>query len=103
MNLDEFDNDLYFAGLFHKVILQSGVVLSPWAFNECMDHGFRLAKKLGKTTSDPKVAYEFLKTIDAKILTKNAQWALRTEEVNISIFYYNMNYISSLIRYMCKY
>ncbi|KYN36171.1 Carboxylesterase 3 [Trachymyrmex septentrionalis] len=71
-------------GLFHKVILQSGVVLSPWAFNECMDHGFRLAKKLGKTTSDPKVAYEFLKTIDAKILTKNAQWALRTEEERLS-------------------
>lgn len=72
------------------MISQSGVVLNPWAFNEWTDHGFRLAKKLGKTTSDPKVAYEFLKTIDAKILVKNEQWPLRTEEVNISIFYYNI-------------
>ncbi|XP_018367857.1 PREDICTED: esterase E4-like [Trachymyrmex cornetzi] len=71
-------------GLFHKVISQSGVVLNPWAFNECTDHGFRLAEKLGKTTSDPKVAYEFLKTIDAKILIKNAQWPLRTEEERLS-------------------
>jgi len=71
-----------------------------------MDHDFRLAKKLGKTTSDPKLAYEFLKIIDAEILTKNVQWSLRTEEVNISIFYYNINYISILasilIRYMNK-
>ncbi|KYM97319.1 Esterase FE4 [Cyphomyrmex costatus] len=71
-------------GLFHKVISQSGVALNPWAFHEWTDHGFRLAKKLGKATSDPKVAYEFLKTIDAKILTKNSQWPLRTEEEKLS-------------------
>ncbi|KYN16377.1 PREDICTED: juvenile hormone esterase-like [Trachymyrmex cornetzi] len=71
-------------GLFHKVIAQSGVASNPWAFHEWTDHGFRLAKKLGKATSDPKVAYEFLKTIDAKILTENSQWPICTEAERLS-------------------
>ena len=54
-----------------------------------LDTGFMLAKKLGKETSDPKVAYEFLKTVDAKTLIKNSLWAINTESVNSSIFYYN--------------
>jgi len=65
---------------------------------------FGLPKNLEKQR--PKLAYEFLKIIDAEILMKNVQWSLRTEEVNISIFYYNINYISILasilIRYMNK-
>ncbi|XP_018054571.1 PREDICTED: esterase E4-like isoform X1 [Atta colombica] len=71
-------------GLFHKIIVQSGVILNPWAFNEVMDTGFRLAKKLGKETSDPKVAYEFLKTVDAKTLIKNSLWAINTESEKLS-------------------
>ncbi|KAG5320737.1 ESTE Esterase, partial [Pseudoatta argentina] len=71
-------------GLFHKIIAQSGVILNPWAFNEEMDTGFRLAKKLGKETSDPKVAYEFLKTVDAKTLIKNSLSAISTESERLS-------------------
>ncbi|XP_011056898.1 PREDICTED: esterase E4-like [Acromyrmex echinatior] len=71
-------------GLFHKIIAQSGVILNPWAFNEVMDTGFKLAKKLGKETSDPKVAYEFLKTVDAKTLIKNSLWAISTESERLS-------------------
>ncbi|KAL6257872.1 hypothetical protein P5V15_011470 [Pogonomyrmex californicus] len=69
-------------GLFHKAISQSGVVANPWTLtewtNKAMNKGFQLAEKLGKTTSDPKVAYEFLKTIDAKKLLK-ASRSLITE------------------------
>jgi carboxylesterase type B len=74
-------------GLFHKVIAQSGVISNPWAFTEWTDGtntSFRLAKKLGKATSDPKVAYEFLKTIDAKKLMEVSQTPLNTEEERLN-------------------
>ncbi|XP_018304144.1 esterase E4-like [Mycetomoellerius zeteki] len=71
-------------GLFHKVISQSGVISNPWAFNEWSDVGFRLAKKLGKETSDPKVAYEFLKTRAARTLTMNSQRSIFTEAERLS-------------------
>ncbi|TGZ32458.1 Carboxylesterase [Temnothorax longispinosus] len=71
-----------FTGLFHKAISQSGVIRCPWAFTEQQLHsekGFRLAEKLGKATADPKVAYEFLKTIDAKKLIETERKFLLTE------------------------
>ncbi|XP_011704230.1 PREDICTED: juvenile hormone esterase-like isoform X2 [Wasmannia auropunctata] len=71
-------------GLFHKVIAQSGVVANPWAFVEKPSAGFRMAEKLGNATSDPKIAYEFLKTIDAKTLTETSQVSLPTEEERLS-------------------
>ncbi|EFN68476.1 Carboxylesterase UNQ440/PRO873-like protein [Camponotus floridanus] len=71
-------------GLFHKAISQSGTVLCPWAFTEpkscSTNKGFLLAKKLGKVTEDPKVVYEFFKTIDAKKLIEVEQKFLRTEK-----------------------
>ncbi|XP_071574398.1 juvenile hormone esterase isoform X2 [Temnothorax nylanderi] len=70
-------------GLFHKAISQSGVAANPWALtewtNKAMNRSFQLAEKLGKATSDPKVAYEFLKTIDAKKLIKTAHKFLATQ------------------------
>jgi len=47
--------------------------MNPWAFNEwsskeIYSNGFRLAEKFGMKTTDPKAAYDFLKTIDAKKL-----------------------------------
>ncbi|KAL0113970.1 hypothetical protein PUN28_011347 [Cardiocondyla obscurior] len=75
-------------GLFHKIIAQSGVIMNPWALSEWSKEtntSFRLAKKLGKTTSDPKIAYEFLKTIDAKKLVEVSQTPLNTEEEKMSI------------------
>ncbi|XP_018403763.1 PREDICTED: esterase FE4-like [Cyphomyrmex costatus] len=71
-------------GLFHKIIAQSGVILNPWAFYDQTDAGFRLAKKLGKDTSDPKVAYEFLKRVDAKLLIDNSLFAIATESERLS-------------------
>ncbi|XP_011706494.1 PREDICTED: uncharacterized protein LOC105461683, partial [Wasmannia auropunctata] len=44
-----------------------------------MNRAFRLAEILGKATADPKVAYEFLKTIDAKKLIETEQKCLLTE------------------------
>ncbi|XP_077262541.1 esterase FE4-like, partial [Temnothorax americanus] len=70
-------------GLFHKAISQSGVITNPWAFDDWTNNetilGFKLVEKLGKATSDPKVAYEFLKTIDAKKLIETEQKSLLSE------------------------
>jgi len=38
-----------------------------------LNKGFQLAEKLGKATADPKVAYEFLKTIDVKKLIETEE------------------------------
>lgn len=74
--------------MFHKAISQSGVVTNPWAFieltNKATNKGFQLAAYFGKATSDPKVAYELLKTIDARKLRK-AEQKLLTKTVNIYI------------------
>lgn len=75
---------LYFTGLFHKAISQSGVATNPVSWTEkafAVSKGFELAEKLGKVTTDPKVAYEFLKTIDAKKLVKVQQNAVFPREV----------------------
>ncbi|XP_011705300.1 PREDICTED: juvenile hormone esterase-like [Wasmannia auropunctata] len=86
-------------GLFHKAIPQSGVARCPWAFTEkSMNKGFRFAEKLGKATADPKVAYEFLKTIDAKKLIDTEQNSLLTQaerEQNSLIFTPSMDRESS--------
>ncbi|XP_067205739.1 juvenile hormone esterase-like isoform X2 [Linepithema humile] len=70
-------------GLFHKAISQSGVATNPWAFTEreppSTNKGFQLAEKLGKVTTDAKVAYEFLKKIDAKKLRLVEQKTLTTK------------------------
>ncbi|XP_025993146.1 esterase E4 isoform X2 [Solenopsis invicta] len=68
--------------LFHKAISQSGVMRCPWGYTEqsaSMNKSFRLAEKLGKVTTNPKVAYEFLKTIDAKKLIETQEKFLSTK------------------------
>jgi len=52
-----------------------------------MNKGFQLAEKLGKATSDPRVAYEFLKTIDAKKLIETTRKFFAIKTVNILIDY----------------
>ncbi|EZA55883.1 hypothetical protein DMN91_010858 [Ooceraea biroi] len=74
-------------GLFHKAISQSGVAINPWAFNEWtseVNTGLLFAEKLGKVTTDPKIACEFLKSIDAKELIKTEQIFL-SENKNLAI------------------
>ncbi|XP_011632339.1 juvenile hormone esterase-like [Pogonomyrmex barbatus] len=80
---NHYINLFVITGLFHKAISQSGVMACPWAFTEREPHtknrGFLLAEKLGKPTTDPKVAYEFLKTIDAKKLIETQEKSLLSE------------------------
>lgn len=87
---------MYTPGLFHKAILQSGAATNPWAFTErqspSMNKGFQLAEKLGKTTTNAKVAYEFLKKIDAEKLIQTEQQDLLTKEVRFfKLLYVNIN------------
>ncbi|XP_039310191.1 esterase E4 [Solenopsis invicta] len=78
----------YAKGLFHKVIAQSGVATNTWAITEwtdkTMNPGFQLAEKLGKTTSDPKIAYEFLKTRDAKEVIQGSRMLFDTRAERLS-------------------
>lgn len=93
---------MYVPGLFHKAISQSGVATNCWAFTEreppSTNKGFQLAEKLGKATTDAKVAYEFLKKIDAKKLRFVEQKNLLTEIVsffeNFMIILIRLQYIS---------
>ncbi|KYM98243.1 Esterase E4, partial [Cyphomyrmex costatus] len=102
-------------GLFHKAISQSGVATCPWAFTEKKSHlmkSFQLAKQLGKTTTDPKVAYEFLKTVDAEKLVETERKSLLTETEKLQyrlIFTPTLDYESSnpffpedLKTFMCR-
>ncbi|XP_008216259.1 esterase FE4 isoform X1 [Nasonia vitripennis] len=53
-------------GLFHKAIAQSGVISNPWAHIQSnKEHGYSLAKELGKDCSKPLEAIEFLRTVSA--------------------------------------
>ncbi|XP_011630104.1 esterase E4-like [Pogonomyrmex barbatus] len=76
-------------GLFHKAIAHSGVVVNPWAYDDLMTKdtmlGFDLVKKLGKITLDPKVAYEFLKTVDAKLLIETEKQSLKSKSLKSPI------------------
>ncbi|XP_012528299.1 esterase E4 isoform X2 [Monomorium pharaonis] len=87
-------------GLFHKIIAQSGVATNPWVLtewkNKTTNKSFQLAEKLGKTTSDPKVAYEFLKTIDAKKLIENSYMLFAAERLSFELhFTPSLDYESS--------
>ncbi|XP_048515845.1 esterase FE4-like isoform X3 [Athalia rosae] len=51
-------------GLFHKGIVESGVVLNPWAnIEETVSHARRLVSMLGRDLTDPKEIVEFLRTV----------------------------------------
>ncbi|KOC67535.1 Esterase FE4 [Habropoda laboriosa] len=54
-------------GLFHKAILQSGVLTSPWSYNQSRpDRCFKLASLLGKNSTDPEEVVKFLRTLPVK-------------------------------------
>lgn len=79
------DYEINISGLFHKAIAESGVVSNYWSFNEwtskAENSGYQIVEKLGKKTRDPKVAYDFLKTIDAKQLIQFVQ--IEDEQSNL--------------------
>ncbi|XP_012256600.2 esterase FE4-like [Athalia rosae] len=67
-------------GLFHKGIVESGVVLNPWAnIEETISHTHRLVSILGKDLTDPKEIVEFLRTVPHSELVI-AQQKMLTEE-----------------------
>lgn len=75
---------LYFTGLFHRAISQSGCMLNPWA----KIHGdpkfaiYELCELLGKKTKDPKEIVQFLRTIDTMKLIE-AQGKVMFESVKM--------------------
>lgn len=77
------------------MILQSGVILCPWALAlPGWQKGLLLAEKLGKKTTDLKEAGEFLQTADANKIIDVSQTLLSTR-VSISTFCRNCHTIQS--------
>ena len=67
-------------GLFHKAILQSGVVNNPWAYIlNPKTYGYRLAEFLGCDKKDTKEIIEFLKSVNCMELVKAQEKMLTTE------------------------
>ncbi|XP_076171489.1 esterase FE4-like [Ptiloglossa arizonensis] len=79
-------------GLFHKAVIQSGVLTSPWAYNQSLpERCFKLATLLGKESTDPVEVVEFLRTIDAKDIVKAQSNILSETEVNIFCLPFALN------------
>ncbi|KYM80814.1 Esterase E4 [Atta colombica] len=74
-------------GLFHKAILQSGIVTCDWAMirNQPEANSFKLASKLGNDSKDPKTVVEFLKTKSFAEITQ-AQYTVLTPEKARTLF-----------------
>ncbi|XP_011705980.1 PREDICTED: esterase FE4-like [Wasmannia auropunctata] len=67
--------------LFHKAILQSGVITCDWAIirNQPEANSFKLASVLGNDSKDPEKVIEFLRTIPTAEIVK-AQYKVLTPE-----------------------
>jgi carboxylesterase type B len=73
----------FVAGLFHRAIIQSGCVLSHWAYDDpsvARRKAFRFGEVLGCHTSDSKELSEFLMKVPAEKLVDAMELSL-TEEV----------------------
>ncbi|XP_033332844.1 esterase FE4 isoform X2 [Megalopta genalis] len=69
-------------GLFHKAILQSGLLNCSWVMNQSRpERCFKLAKLLGKDSTDPEEVLRYLRTIDAKKIVKAYEGILEVEEL----------------------
>ncbi|XP_029047238.2 esterase FE4-like [Osmia bicornis bicornis] len=70
-------------GLFHKAIMQSGLVTCSWTTNQSRpERGFKLASILGKDSTDPVEVVEFLRKIPAADIAKSTALILTTEETH---------------------
>ncbi|KOX71850.1 Esterase FE4 [Melipona quadrifasciata] len=66
-------------GLFHKGILHSGTLYCPWTTRGMKNrttYGFKLVSFLGKDTTDPVEAVEFLRTVPAKKIVEAQEFIL---------------------------
>ncbi|CAK9831424.1 Esterase FE4 [Anthophora retusa] len=67
-------------GLFHKAILQSGLLTCPWSTNQSRpERGFKLAELLGKKSNDPVEVLKFLRSVTAKDIVKTQSCILSAE------------------------
>ncbi|XP_037948236.1 esterase B1-like [Teleopsis dalmanni] len=70
-------------GLFHRVIVQSGSILCPWAWTPKYDWGYRLASALGyKGTNNDKEVFQYLSTAKPRKIAALSD-RLLTEEENL--------------------
>ncbi|XP_003690072.1 esterase E4-like isoform X3 [Apis florea] len=68
-------------GLFHKAIMQSGVLWSSWCKSQNYAiRGFRLAALLGQKSDDPEEVIEFLRKVPAEDIVKVQPNILTLEE-----------------------
>ncbi|KAG5329467.1 ESTE Esterase, partial [Acromyrmex charruanus] len=74
-------------GLFHKAILQSGVVTCDWAMirNDPEANSFKLASELGNNSKNPKTVVEFLRTKSFEEIVQ-AQYKVLTPEIARTLF-----------------
>ncbi|TGZ48392.1 Carboxylic ester hydrolase [Temnothorax longispinosus] len=72
----------YDVSLFHKAILQSGIITSDWAMirNQPEANSFKLASVLGNDSKDPEKVIEFLRTIPTVKIIKAQHKVLTPEE-----------------------
>ncbi|PNF42151.1 Esterase E4 [Cryptotermes secundus] len=69
------------AGLFHRAIAMSGVVLNPWALvEEPRERAFRLGAALGCKTTNSKELVEFLRSVPVRQLVEDVDKAKTPEE-----------------------
>ncbi|XP_036144784.1 esterase E4 isoform X2 [Monomorium pharaonis] len=73
------------AGLFHKAILQSGIITCDWAMirNQPEVTSFKLASILGSDSKDPEEVVKFLRTIPATKIVEAQSKVLTPEESRI--------------------
>ncbi|XP_076286573.1 esterase FE4-like isoform X2 [Lasioglossum baleicum] len=68
-------------GLFHKAIMQSGLLTCPWSLNQSKpERCFRLAKVLGNDSTDPEDVVQYLRTVDANDIVKAVDRILTQQE-----------------------
>ncbi|XP_076171488.1 esterase FE4-like isoform X2 [Ptiloglossa arizonensis] len=79
-------------GLFHKAILQSGSLMCPWGFGQSRPaRGFKLAKLLGITSTDPEEVVELLRKLPDKDIAKVQPFIATKEEAMLYKFPFGMN------------
>lgn len=62
---------LFALGLFNSIILESGSILTPWAYTtpkNAYSNALEVGKKVGCDISDPQKLCSCLKTIPAQVL-----------------------------------
>lgn len=78
------------SGLFHKAIMQSGVLWCSWCKNENYSvRGFRLAALLGEKSKDPEEVVEFLRKVPAEDIVKVQSNIVTIEVRNFSILFHD--------------